>query len=79
MAKICYLPVNSIDKATDVKVDITSEKFKMNNEISTNIEVLNKLSRMYCVLKIKFNTKIKNSSSSNSNLLEFHFFIKMSN
>ena len=31
MAKICYLPVDSIDKATDVKVDITSEKFKMNN------------------------------------------------
>ena len=31
MAKICYLPVNSIEKATYVKVDITSEKFKMNN------------------------------------------------
>ena len=31
MAKICYLPVDSIEKATYVKVDITSEKFKMNN------------------------------------------------
>ena len=31
MAKICYLPVDSIEKATDVKVDIISEKFKMNN------------------------------------------------
>ena len=31
MAKICYLPVNTIEKATYVKVDITSEKFKMNN------------------------------------------------
>ena len=29
MAKICYLPVDSIEKATYVKVDITSEKFKM--------------------------------------------------
>ena len=31
MAKICYLPVDSIEKATYVKVDIISEKFKMNN------------------------------------------------
>jgi len=31
MAKICYLPVDSIEKAGYVKVDITSEKFKMNN------------------------------------------------
>ena len=31
MAKICYLPVDTIEKATSVKVDITSEKFKMNN------------------------------------------------
>ena len=31
MAKICYLPVDSIEKATYVKVDITSQKFKMNN------------------------------------------------
>ena len=31
MAKICYLPVDSIEKATYVKVEITSEKFKMNN------------------------------------------------
>ncbi len=31
MALICYYPVTSIDKATHVKVDITSEKFKMNN------------------------------------------------
>ena len=31
MAKICYLPVDSIEKASDVRVDITSEKFKMNN------------------------------------------------
>ncbi len=30
-AKICYLPVDSIKKATYVKVDIISEKFKMNN------------------------------------------------
>ena len=31
MAKICYLPVNTIEKASHVKVDITSDKFKMNN------------------------------------------------
>ena len=31
MAKICYLPVDSIEKATYAKVDIISDKFKMNN------------------------------------------------
>ena len=31
MSIICYKPVDSIEKATDVRVDITSEKFKMNN------------------------------------------------
>ena len=31
MAKICYYPVDSIEKATYVKVEITSQKFKMNN------------------------------------------------
>ena len=31
MAKICFNPVDSIEKATYVKVDITSQKFKMNN------------------------------------------------
>ena len=34
MAKICYHTVNSIDKATHIKVEIKSEKFKMNNRIS---------------------------------------------
>ena len=31
MAKICYKQVDSIEKATYIKADIISEKFKMNN------------------------------------------------
>ena len=31
MSIICYSQVDSIEKATDVRVDITSNKFKMNN------------------------------------------------
>ena len=31
MAKICYLPVDSIEKASDVRVEKKKKKFKMNN------------------------------------------------
>ncbi|MCQ2815667.1 MAG: hypothetical protein MJ252_00225 [archaeon] len=34
MAKICYKEAKSIKDATDVKVDVISEKFKMNNRTS---------------------------------------------
>ena len=41
MAKICYKPAKSINEATDIKVDVVSQKFKMNNR--TSISKLKKL------------------------------------
>ena len=48
MAIICYHPVDSIDKATDVRVDITSDKFKMNNRT-----VISKIVRESNVIKME--------------------------
>ena len=33
MAKICYTKINSIEKATHVKVDVIYEKFTINNRV----------------------------------------------